>query len=175
MICMRRRRSRSKRCCGTSGCRTGYGSRLRPRQHRQRAARRRSRGDRQRPRRLRRPDALLPPRLPDGAQGAGWLRRHRDEPAVQVGRGIRRPRARSVSAGDRCCCGSPSWRASAALAILEGRGLARIHAFRKRLPDDAPRRLGGPQGQLGMAFAWFVWDRSHMGPTTIDRISWERP
>ena len=25
----------------------------------------------------------------------------------------------------------------------------------------------------GMAFAWYVWDRSHTGPTTIDRIAWE--
>jgi hypothetical protein len=23
-----------------------------------------------------------------------------------------------------------------------------------------------------IAFAWVVWDRSHRGPTTLDRISW---
>ena len=33
----------------------------------------------------------------------------------------------------------------------------------------------GRKANCGMAFAWFVWDRSHVGPTTIDRISWERP
>ena len=29
----------------------------------------------------------------------------------------------------------------------------------------------GRKGNSGMAFAWFVWDRSHVGPTTIERIS----
>jgi hypothetical protein len=24
-----------------------------------------------------------------------------------------------------------------------------------------------------MAFAWFVWDRAHTGPTTIQRIDWK--
>ena len=34
-------------------------------------------------------------------------------------------------------------------AILEGRGLARIHVFRNRLADDAPPRLAGPKSELG--------------------------
>jgi hypothetical protein len=59
--------------------------------------------------------------------------------------------------------------------ILEGRGLARIHQFRKRLPMMHRRGWEGRKANSGMAFAWFVWDRSHAGPTTIDRISWERP
>jgi hypothetical protein len=29
------------------------------------------------------------------------------------------------------------------------------------------------KANFGMAFAWYVWDRSHTGPTTIDRIAWE--
>jgi hypothetical protein len=59
-------------------------------------------------------------------------------------------------------------------AILEDRGLARVLVFRKRLP--MMHRLGweGRKANSGMAFAWFVWDRSHVGPTTIERVSWER-
>jgi hypothetical protein len=57
--------------------------------------------------------------------------------------------------------------------LLEGRGLARIHVFRKRLPMMHRAGWEGRKGNSGMAFAWFVRDRSHTGPTTIDRISWE--
>jgi len=32
----------------------------------------------------------------------------------------------------------------------------------------------GRKANSGMAFAWFVWDCVHRGPTTINRISWER-
>jgi hypothetical protein len=56
--------------------------------------------------------------------------------------------------------------------ILEGRCLARIHQFRKRLPMMHRRGWEGRKANSGIAFAWFVWDRSHAGPTTIDRISW---
>lgn len=58
--------------------------------------------------------------------------------------------------------------------ILEGRGLARIHVFRKRLPMMHRAEWAGRKANSGMAFAWFVWDRNHTGPTTIKRISWER-
>jgi len=58
--------------------------------------------------------------------------------------------------------------------ILEGCGLARIHCFRKRLPMLHRDGWEGRKANSGMAFGWFVWDRSHTGPTTIDRISWER-
>jgi hypothetical protein len=57
--------------------------------------------------------------------------------------------------------------------ILEGRGLARVHVFRKRLPMMHRSGWEGRKANSGMAFAWFVWDHSHVGPTTIDRISWE--
>jgi hypothetical protein len=56
--------------------------------------------------------------------------------------------------------------------ILEGRGLARVHVFRKRLPMMHRDGWEGRKGNSGMAFAWFVWDRSHAGPTTTNRISW---
>jgi hypothetical protein len=59
-------------------------------------------------------------------------------------------------------------------AILEGRGLTRILCFRKRLPMMHRRDWQGRKASSGMAFAWFIWDRSYDGPTIIDRISWER-
>jgi hypothetical protein len=58
--------------------------------------------------------------------------------------------------------------------ILENCGLARIHVFRKRLPMMHRDGWEGRKANSGMAFAWFVWDRSYVGlPTTIHRISWE--
>ncbi len=56
--------------------------------------------------------------------------------------------------------------------ILEDRGLARVHVFRRRLPMMHRDNWQGRKANSGMAFAWFVWDRSYAGPTTIDRISW---
>jgi hypothetical protein len=29
----------------------------------------------------------------------------------------------------------------------------------------------GRKSNSGMAFAWFVWDRAHRGPATIDRMN----
>lgn len=58
--------------------------------------------------------------------------------------------------------------------ILENRGLARVHVFRKRLPMMHRDLWAGRKANSGMAFGWFVWSRDHKGPTTIDRISWER-
>jgi hypothetical protein len=51
---------------------------------------------------------------------------------------------------------------------------ARLLVFRKRLPMMHREGWEGRKGNSGMAFAWFVWDREHTGPTTIERISWER-
>jgi len=57
--------------------------------------------------------------------------------------------------------------------VLENCGLARIHCFRKRLPMMHRAEWTGRKANSGMAFAWYVWDRSHSGSTVIDRISWE--
>jgi hypothetical protein len=57
--------------------------------------------------------------------------------------------------------------------ILEYRNLARIHIFRNRLPFMHRDGWLGPRASSSIAFAWYVWDRDHRGPTTIDRISWE--
>lgn len=59
--------------------------------------------------------------------------------------------------------------------ILEGRHApARIHAFAKRLPMMHRAGWEGRKANSGMAFAWFVWSADHRGPTTIDRIRWEK-
>jgi hypothetical protein len=52
---------------------------------------------------------------------------------------------------------------------------ARILVFRRRLPMMHRREWKGRKANSRMAFAWFVWDRAHVGPTTIERISWDRP
>lgn len=55
--------------------------------------------------------------------------------------------------------------------ILDSGMLARVHVFRKRLPMMHRDGYLGPRTQGGsIAFAWFVWDRNHTGPTTLDRI-----
>jgi hypothetical protein len=59
-------------------------------------------------------------------------------------------------------------------AILENGHLARVYVFRKRLPMMHRANWFGPEiHNSGMAFAWFVWDRAHEGPTELHRISWE--
>jgi len=57
--------------------------------------------------------------------------------------------------------------------VLDEHPPARIHVFRLRLPM-MHRENYGPKANSGMAFAWWIWDRGHSGPTTIDRISWDR-
>ena len=60
--------------------------------------------------------------------------------------------------------------------ILDGGDLARVHVFRKRLPFMHRDGYEGPKNSnSGMAFAWFVLDKAHSGPTELRRISWERP
>jgi hypothetical protein len=58
--------------------------------------------------------------------------------------------------------------------ILEKRGLARIHVFRNRLPMMHRDGWAGPRASNAVPFCWFVWERDHRGPPTLDRISWER-
>lgn len=57
--------------------------------------------------------------------------------------------------------------------ILENSGLARVHVFRNRLPMMHRKDWDGPRSSSAMPFAWFVWERGHQGPATLDRISWE--
>jgi hypothetical protein len=55
---------------------------------------------------------------------------------------------------------------------LDGGSLARIHVFSSRLPMMHRTGWEGRKANSGMAFAWFVWDSTHSGLTTIDRIDW---
>jgi hypothetical protein len=54
--------------------------------------------------------------------------------------------------------------------ILENCGLARVHVFRKRLPMMHRHGWQGPRASSSIAFAWFVWDRTHRGKAELDRI-----
>jgi hypothetical protein len=57
--------------------------------------------------------------------------------------------------------------------ILESGDLARVWLFRRRLPFMHRHGFDGPRcSNSGMAFAWYVWDRAHTGPTEIRRLSW---
>jgi hypothetical protein len=58
--------------------------------------------------------------------------------------------------------------------ILDSVALARVHIFRKRLPQMHRDGWQGNFSNSGMAFAWFVWDKAHTGPTELHRISWDR-
>jgi Protein of unknown function (DUF3102) len=54
--------------------------------------------------------------------------------------------------------------------ILDGGQLARVLPFRNRV--SCYRHGSDPEDAGGsIAFAWFVWDRDHHGPTTLDRSS----
>lgn len=60
--------------------------------------------------------------------------------------------------------------------ILEGGDLARVYVFRNRLPMMHRAGRGivevGRKNSSALAFAWFIWDRAHKGPTELHRISW---
>jgi hypothetical protein len=58
-------------------------------------------------------------------------------------------------------------------ALLEERGLARVHLFRKRLPMMHRDGWAGPKASSAIPFAWFVWDADHSGPPIVCRLSWE--
>jgi hypothetical protein len=55
-------------------------------------------------------------------------------------------------------------------AILDGGKLARVHVFKKRLPMMHRDGWTGNKASSSIAFAWFVWDAKHKGPTQLDRV-----
>lgn len=59
--------------------------------------------------------------------------------------------------------------------ILDNGTLARVHVYRKRLPMMHRAGWEGRKANSGMAFAWFIWEREHKGPTELRRLSWEAP
>jgi hypothetical protein len=54
--------------------------------------------------------------------------------------------------------------------ILDGGNLARVHVFKNRLPMMHRAGWAGPRATSSIPFAWFCWDRNHIGPAIIDRI-----
>jgi hypothetical protein len=58
--------------------------------------------------------------------------------------------------------------------LLDGGSLARVHVFKNRLPRMHRQGWAGPRSSSTTAYAWFVWQRNHVGPTTIDRIRCRR-
>jgi hypothetical protein len=57
--------------------------------------------------------------------------------------------------------------------IIDKSCLARVHVFRKRLPMMHREGWEGRTANSGMAFAWFIWERGHIGPIELRRVSWE--
>ena len=49
---------------------------------------------------------------------------------------------------------------------------ARVHVFKDRLPFMHRHDWAGPRASSAICFAWFVFDRDHRGPATLNRISW---
>lgn len=58
--------------------------------------------------------------------------------------------------------------------ILDGGHLARVYPFSNRLPMMHRDGWTGPKVSNPTAFAWFVWDRGHKGPTELHRLTWEK-
>lgn len=57
--------------------------------------------------------------------------------------------------------------------ILDRGHLARVHVFRNRLPRMHRAGWTGKQASSSLAFAWYVWDVDHKGPTELKRLSWK--
>jgi hypothetical protein len=65
------------------------------------------------------------------------------------------------------------------LAFLESvrrenliRKLSRVHVFANRLPMMHRDGWEGRKVSSAVAFAWFVWDANHRGPTELWRINY---
>lgn len=58
--------------------------------------------------------------------------------------------------------------------ILDGGKLARVLVFIERLPMMHRDGWNGPKSTNTMAFAWYVFDAEHRGPTHLHRISWRK-
>jgi hypothetical protein len=57
--------------------------------------------------------------------------------------------------------------------ILEHCGLERVLCFRQRLPMMHRQNWQGRRASSSIAFAWFIWNAGHRGPTELHRISWD--
>jgi hypothetical protein len=59
--------------------------------------------------------------------------------------------------------------------ILDTGTLAAVHVFKRRLPFMHRENWTGPRASSAIPYAWFSWDRNHVGPATVDRIDWDDP
>ena len=59
--------------------------------------------------------------------------------------------------------------------VLDGGQLARVLVFKERLPMMHRDGWTGQRASSAIAFAWFVFDRTHVGAATVERISWRQP
>jgi hypothetical protein len=57
--------------------------------------------------------------------------------------------------------------------ILDSGKLARVHVFRNRLPMMHRDGWTGNKVSNPTPFAWFVWERNHVGPIELRQLSWE--
>jgi hypothetical protein len=55
-------------------------------------------------------------------------------------------------------------------AILDG-PLARVHVFKSRLPMMHRAGWQGPKATSQVPYAWFAFERDHVGPALLDRIT----
>jgi hypothetical protein len=67
------------------------------------------------------------------------------------------------------------------MAFLEGAqrrkltsGVARVYVASRRLPMMHRDGWNGPKASSAMAFAWFVWDNRHRGPTQLAHFDWKQ-
>lgn len=61
----------------------------------------------------------------------------------------------------------------ARLWCLDRGHLSKVLVFKERLPMMHREGWTGPRSTSTTAFAWFVFDGDHVGPATIQRISWK--
>jgi len=52
-------------------------------------------------------------------------------------------------------------------------GVARVYVASRRLPMMGRDGWNGPKASSAMAFAWFVWDARHSGPTELGHFDWK--
>jgi hypothetical protein len=67
------------------------------------------------------------------------------------------------------------WKHRLRKRVLDEIPPVRIHVFRGRLPMMHRAGWDGPRASSATPFAWFVWNRAHLGPTELHRISWGAP
>jgi len=58
--------------------------------------------------------------------------------------------------------------------VLDENPPARILVFADRLPRMHRDGWQGNRAKPSNSFAWWIWQRGHVGPTTIERIFWKK-